>query len=227
MVGRLSADNLMKRLQQYGAKVLGSRPYWYQHYSERNALIEQKGAPTFFWTVSSADNYWPELHNLMHSHQHEPSHHERIQAVIKNPHITDWYFTSKLSDWIEHWHYQALGAEWHWGWCEYAGRGSTHAHGGAKLANDPGICTLIKKAAVAWAIQEFADDSEPVNATLIQEGKDAKAIVLQYVDWLVTMCNRNVPYESWSSPIPQPCSLLLDSITDVNEDYANLISCVE
>jgi hypothetical protein len=63
MVGHLSADLLMKRLQRYAAKVQGSSLYWFQRHQELRALLEQKGPPTLFWTVSSADNYWPELHN--------------------------------------------------------------------------------------------------------------------------------------------------------------------
>ena len=44
----------------------------------------------------------------------QPTHQMRVQAVISNPHITDWYFSSKLSDWIDHWLYKTLDAEWHW-----------------------------------------------------------------------------------------------------------------
>ena len=165
MVGQLSAEQLMQRLQHYGAKVAGSRPYWYQRYGELTALIEQKGPPTFFWTVSSADNYWPDLHRLLpHAPGDQSDHSKRTQAVINNPHITDWYFTSKLKDWIQHWLYDTLGSEWHWSRCEYAGRGSTHAHGCAKLKNDPGICTLVQKAALAWDITQNLQSNDSDNA---------------------------------------------------------------
>ena len=65
------------------------------------------------------------------------THQMRVQAVINNPHITDWYFSSKLSHWITHWLYNTLDADWHWCCYEYQARGSTHAHGCAKLKNDP------------------------------------------------------------------------------------------
>ena len=164
MVGHLSAEQLMSRLQRYAAKVQGSSQYWYQRYNELRTLIEHKGPPTFFWTVSSANSYWPELHNLLpHSQVSEPSHSMRVHAVIDNPHITDWFFTSKLSDWVQHWLYDALGAEWHWYRIEYQARGSTHAHGCAKLHNDPGICQLVEKAAAAWAISEEQVNSKDAN----------------------------------------------------------------
>ena len=83
----------------------------FQRYQELHALLDQKGPPTFFWTVSSADTYWPELHKLMIQPNPAPATHSmRIQAVINNPHITDWYFTTQLSDWVEHWLYKTLDA---------------------------------------------------------------------------------------------------------------------
>ena len=65
MVGTLSTDQLMKRVHRYAAKVSGTDQYWFQRYLELKSLLEQKGIPTCFWTVSSADTYWPQLHSLM------------------------------------------------------------------------------------------------------------------------------------------------------------------
>ena len=102
MFGNLSSEHLMKQLQRYAAKVQGSNQYRFQRHQELRALLNQKGPPIFFWTVSSADTYWPELHNLvMHPPGTQPTHRMRVQAVINNLHITDWYFSSKLSEWID------------------------------------------------------------------------------------------------------------------------------
>ena len=65
MVGNLSSELLMKRLQRYAAKIQGCSQYWFQRYQELRALLDQKGPPTFFWTVSSADMYWIDLYHLM------------------------------------------------------------------------------------------------------------------------------------------------------------------
>ncbi len=110
MVGSMSADQLMKRVQRYAARLQGSRQYWLQRHQELQALLEQKGAPTFFWTVSSADNYWPKLHSLLPHQTDSPTHSMRTQAIISNPHITDWYFTSRLSDFVDQWLYGTLNA---------------------------------------------------------------------------------------------------------------------
>ena len=90
--------------------------------------------------------YWPDLHALM-PHTAPMTHTLCNQAVIDNPHLADWFFISRLSQWIDHWLYRTLDADWHWYRLEYQARGSIHAHGYAKLKNDIGICTLVQKAA--------------------------------------------------------------------------------
>ena len=81
MVDNFTAEQLMNRLR-YAAKVQGSSQYWFQRYQELRALIEQKGPPTLFWTVSAADNHWPELHKLLPHATEPPTLSMRIQAVI-------------------------------------------------------------------------------------------------------------------------------------------------
>lgn len=186
----------------------GSSQYWFQRYQELRALIEQNGPPTLFWTVSSADNHWPKLHKLLPHASEPPTRSMCIQVVINCPHITDWFFTTKLSDFVQHWLYDTLDAEWHWYHLEYQARGSTHAHGCVKLKNHPGICTLVTKAATAWlAQQDNPDDAS--TSDLIQEGEEAKNAVLQYADWLVTTCNMALPDEFWRLPDPHPVLFLL------------------
>lgn len=180
LVGTLGADQLMKRVQRYAGKVQGSSQYWFQRHQELQSLLEQKGAPTFFWTVSSADNYWPELHALMPHSTNDPTHPMQVQAVISNPHITDWCFTSRISDFVQHWLYDTLDAEWHWYHFEYQARGSTHAHGCAKLKNDKGICTLVEKAATGWLAEQQVQNCGTAAASeellhTIEEGTSAKA----------------------------------------------------
>lgn len=48
MVGHMSSDQLMNRIQRYAAKVQGTNQYWYQRLQELRALLDQKGPPTFF-----------------------------------------------------------------------------------------------------------------------------------------------------------------------------------
>ena len=96
MVGQMTAKHLMNHVQHYVAKIQGTKQYWHQRYHELKTLITQKGAPTFFFTVSAADNYWPDLHRLVQEPNNAlPS--VRIRAVIDNPQLTDAFFVSQLN----------------------------------------------------------------------------------------------------------------------------------
>lgn len=64
--------------------------------------------------------------------------------------ITDWFFTQRLENFIKHWLYSSLDAEWHWYRFEYQARGSIHCHGVAKLKNDPGLCQLSETALTGY-----------------------------------------------------------------------------
>ena len=231
MVGSMPAAQLIQRLQRYAAKVQGSSTYWFQRYLELRALLDDKGPPTFFWTVSSADNYWPEMHNLMMHDTSQPSRSVRVQAVINNPHMADWFFTAKLSEFVDHWLYKTLDAQWHWYRFEYQARGSTHAHGCAKLKNDPGICSLVQKAAAAWSVklqlQEGNASPNSEEEAILECGKEATKLVTDYADWLITTCNPCPPDELWSVPDPHPCSLPFNQVEDVDTDYSNLVNCVQ
>ena len=199
MIGQVSAIQLMNRVQRYAAKVQGTSQYWYQRCQELQALIEQKGPPTLFWTVSAADSYWPDLHRLI-SDTPNPTNGQRFQAVIKRPHLTNWFFTSKLDNFIKHWLDGTLDADWHWFRYEWQARGSIHAHGCAKLKNDPGLCDLVKKAAVGWKAEEQLPEAREEEEQqhllqLIEEGNQAGQQAVQYADWLITTINAEVPDE--------------------------------
>ena len=113
------------------------------------ALIEQKRCPTFFFTFSAADSYWPNLQRLLQIEENG-TRSQRAKAVIDNPHLTDWYFKQRLDDYIRYWLKGVLDAEWYWFRFEYQARGSIHAHGCAKLKNDPDIPLLKSLAALGW-----------------------------------------------------------------------------
>ena len=231
MVDKSTSEQLMSRLHKYASKVQGTKQYWYQRSLELKALIQTKGAPTFFWTVSAADTYWPELHiNLMPHDSSQITHSKKIKAVIDNPHLTDWYFTKRLSDLCKHWLYDEMDAEWHWYRFEYQSRGSLHAHGCAKLKNDPGLCELMKKAAVAWQLRDKSPTelSQP-EQQIIQEGNAAQQTIIEYVDWLTTTFNPSLPSQTWCMPTPQnhPCAQNPLQISDSEQDYADLVNAVE
>ena len=235
MVGRMDSLQLMNRLQRYAAKVQGSKQYWFSRYQELKALLQQKGSATFFWTVSSADNYWPQLHSLMPKGGGTPvTHHARVNNVINNPHIADWFFHAKLTDFVKHWLQDTLDANWYWYRYEYQARGSTHAHGCAKLKNDPGLCNLVSIAALGWMEEQCVQEAHanhnliPHNQHIIQYGLHAKAQAIKYADWLVTTFNTALPDETWRTPDPHPCSVKFADVGQSSDnDYQSLVNCVQ
>ena len=115
-----------------------------------------------------------------------------------------------------HWLDHVLGTEWKWLRYEWQARGSIHAHGCAKLTNDPGLCNLVKVAAFGWKLQQILclHEEHPSHQELaddyrihIDEGNQAQAKVIEYVDWLVTTINESLPQENWTLPSPHPSPL--------------------
>ena len=235
MVGQMSANQLMNRVQRYVAKIQGTKQYWYQRYQELKALITQKGAPTFFFTFSAADNYWPDLHRLLQ----EPNNATpsiRIRAVIDHPHLTDSYFVTRLHEFSSRWLDQVMNAEWKWVRFEWQARGNIHAHGCAKLYNDPGLCNLVKAAAQGWKLEQIlrlqeqqptyhqmANDFQPQT----EAGHEAKVTVIAYANWLVSTINDALPQENWAVPSPHPSAVSIQDVENMDSDYQALVNSVQ
>ena len=235
MVGQMTAGHLINRVQRYVAKIQGTKQFWYQRYQELKALIKQKGAPTFFFTFSAADNYWPDLHRLLQEPNNAvPS--IRIRAVIDNPHVTDAFFVSRLDEFCSHWLDSVMDAKWKWLRSEWQARGSIHAHGCAKLSNDPGLCSLVKTAAQGWKLEQIlrcheqhpsfhqmSNDFEPQ----IEAGHQAQETVKAYANWLVTTINDALPQDNWTIPSPHPSAISIDDVGNLDRDYEALVKSVE
>ena len=141
------------------------------------ALCDQRGYPTFYVTVGTADNYWPDLQCLLQQPE-GATHGVRVQAVINQPHLTDWFFAAKLPQFIQHFLY-----------------GSIHAHGCAKLKNDPGLCELISKAALGWRAEQmlgWPETDRDLQLEIITEGDEAKSAAIEYADCLMTTINEAI-----------------------------------
>ena len=183
----------MSKVSRYMANIAGSNAYWHKVKEDLKAIVTTVGAPMIFFTFSSADMHWPELHSLF-EHDSVSTSDSRRQNVLNNPHIVDWFFTKRLQSFIKHWLYETLDAKWHWFRYEYQGRGSIHCHGTAKLKNDPGLCQLTEIALKGFLAQkckdEHNDDSEELNQA-IEAGSEASNKVCHYVDWLLSTINPN------------------------------------
>ena len=57
---------LLGRMQKYNANILGSNAYFHKKKKELEALMEQEGMCTMWFTLSAADNHWIDLFCLIH-----------------------------------------------------------------------------------------------------------------------------------------------------------------
>ena len=91
MIRNNQSNLLMTKLSRYITNITGSDAYWFKAKEDLKAMIQHVGPPTFFFTFSSADMHWPQLHNLFHnnSNENENAPDVRRQNVIDNPHIVD------------------------------------------------------------------------------------------------------------------------------------------
>ena len=228
MANNNSSSCFMSKISRYVANITGSSAYWFKIRQDLKAIIAAKGAPTIFFTFSSADLHWPELHSIFSPDVAKLSVNNKRKNVIDNPHIVDWFFTKQLESFLKHWLYDTLNAEWHWYRYEYQARGSIHCHGTAKLKSDPGLCSLTEIALKGF-ISEKQSDSE-TDSEVIYEGRKAAKIICNYVDTLITTWNPYPPEsELWKKPQVHPCARKHETIpeTERKNDYTDLLNSVQ
>ena len=226
-----SANVFLSKMSRYLANISGSNAYWFKARENLKAIISTVGPPTFFFTFSSADMHWPELHALFNSHgSNTPEN--RCRNVINNPHITDWFFTHRLENFIKYWLYNSLDAEWHWYRFEYQARGSIHCHGVAKLKNDPGLCKLSERALKGYLAAKSLDSAELADLSKlneqVQDGKKASDVICKYVDGLLSTYNPDPPDNgNWIKPTVHPCQQHHKDIQNTDTDYIDLLNTVQ
>ena len=172
--------------------------------------------------------HWPELHALFTS----SSNNTRQYKVKNNSHITDWFFTQRLENFIKHWLYNSLNAKWHWYRFEYQARGSIHCHGVAKLKNDPGVCELSEKTLKGYLAEKALKNTDPADLPelnqQILDGKKSSDVVCKYVDWLLSTYNQDPPENgTWIKPSAHPCQRHHKNIKDFQNDYVDLLNTVQ
>ena len=109
-----ASDNstaFMSKVLRYVANIAGTNAHWHRVKEDLKAIITNVGTPTFFFTFSSADMHWPELHALFGHDAGVTSSKERQQNVINNPHVVDWFFTQRLEHFLKDWLYETLDAK--------------------------------------------------------------------------------------------------------------------
>ena len=86
----------MSKISRYVGNITGTNAYWHRVREDLKAIVTNVGVPTLFFTFSSADMHWPQLHDLFGTECENTTSEERRQNVINNPHIVDIFLPN---DW--------------------------------------------------------------------------------------------------------------------------------
>ena len=152
-------NGILQRMSAYVSNITGSDAYWQKRRNELEATFQQKKSATVFFTFSYADNYWPYLHRLMprnyNVEEDKINKYHNCSDVIKNSHLTDWWFSQRLNSFLSIYFDQLMGCDWGWHRFEYQSRTAIHAYGCARFKNDPGLIELTKKAYVGRLTQKI------------------------------------------------------------------------
>ena len=100
MAANANSSVFLSKISRYLRNITGSGAYWQKAQEDLTAIITRAGPPTFFFTFSSADLHWPELHALLKSDNTDPTVENHRDNVINNPNITNWFFTQRLESFI-------------------------------------------------------------------------------------------------------------------------------
>ena len=230
-----NCTSFMSKISRYVTNIAGTNAYWNKVKEDLKAIVTNVGSPTFFFTFSSADMHWPELHSLFYNETvSEMSSHERRQNVIDNPHIVDWFFTQRLESFVNYWLNDTHNAKWHWYRFEYQGRGSIHCHGTAKLNNDLGLCDLTKVALKGYLAEKHLQENVIEDPSQLAQdfaaGNKAAQTAYKHVDWLLLTMNPNCPDDDmWIKPNVHPCQRRYKDIAkwDKDSDYVDLLNMVK
>jgi len=150
-------DPILRSLHRYAANIPGTDGYWYMQTKRLQAVLENFGPPTIFFTLSCADYHWPDLHILMPYPDHIIQEiqdtgsskcvpfAQRKKMVIDNPHIVTAFIHKRCKSFTSHMR-QCFGCDWYWQRFEAQKRGSLHTHGCLKFTDDQ---QLQKKCIIA------------------------------------------------------------------------------
>lgn len=139
-------EKLAQRVSHAGVKLPGSKPFWQNGQRELIAQIRSPDVqtPHVFFTCSSADIQWPDLHQHMPNHDpHEAenatSYRTRMCDLNDNPAIAAYYFQKRWEVFFEEVIKPKFKIKDFWWRYEWQHRGSSHVHGFLWLEDAPSV----------------------------------------------------------------------------------------
>ena len=146
MIEADDVKGLADRVSHAGTKLPGSKPFWQD--AQRNLIAQIRapdtGTPHVFFTCSSADIQWPDMHQHMPDYNiNDPedatSYRARMQNLNNNPAIAAYYFQKRWEVFFEEVIQKKFDVKDFWWRYEWQHRGSSHVHGFLWLKDAPSV----------------------------------------------------------------------------------------
>jgi hypothetical protein len=139
----------VSKLRYFAQQIRGSDAFWRSKTNELESWIDfhvsrHHGPPTHFITLTCAENWWPDLRNIMYdlevaSEKGNVNEHAKKlknndfsalrKSVAKYPLYVNQYFMKRANEFMDGYARDVLGIEYYWGRVEFAaGRGQIHLH---------------------------------------------------------------------------------------------------
>lgn len=123
-----AADLLARRCSGYAVNVVGSPAYWADAGKCMQAMVEQRGPPSFFLTLSAADNHAQDLHAAMPNGGASLPPGSRYQNVLNYPAIVATWFRQRVEEVMEALERSSMRLSAYAIRFEFQRRGAIHAH---------------------------------------------------------------------------------------------------
>ncbi|KAK3918326.1 ATP-dependent DNA helicase [Frankliniella fusca] len=189
---------IINQIMHFGSRMRSTKSYWNSRCSELLDMVNQIGAPTVFFTLSSADYHWPDLYRLLGHDVSKLSAKEKGILLADNPLIADSFFYLGSNFFLENSFTNHFDVKDIWFRYEYQHRCSIHLHGLAWLKGAPHVSENMSE--------------------------DQKKVALEYFDNLISCSNPDIHV----LPLTQhPCQISLENVTDVDTDLAHLLNQVQ
>src|SRR6202047_4147949 len=149
MIEAGDAAGLAQRVSHAGVKLAGSKPFWQSAQKDLIAQIRapETGTPHVFFTCSSADIQWPDMHQHMPNNdpgvpENATSYRTRMNDLNNNPAIAAYYFQKRWQVYFEEVIQPKFKIKDYWWRYEWQHRGSSHIHGFFWMEGAPSVDAL-------------------------------------------------------------------------------------
>jgi hypothetical protein len=144
---------MLGRMNKYNGNINGGNAYLHRNKRNLDALVDQQGAPTAWYSFSMAENYWPDGLRVLDDKTHsrtfpnaDAKGAQQRKLCRNNPHIVSEFFFRRF-DALFKTFFGPNGMECDWHYCrkELQNRGVFHVHGCFRLVADSGLTGLGKR----------------------------------------------------------------------------------